>query len=207
MRLPIGNPFLGIFLLSLSLSLSQARRLVALDNFSHEPTSVWVDYSFLKNAEQNIVVNAVKELPYITLKRVAWLRAVLAHGAKHISEYLDAFMSSLADAARKGVRDVGRFENRVQGGKHGMVQHSVTNARLINMSKLWVLDKEVSIWSMLIEFCFQIAMKTKYIALKLFLKCEHILLRAFAALEFVPRAEQRLWGDYLFKDMLISFHI
>ena len=193
--------------LSLSLSLSQARRLVALDNFSYKPTGVWVNYSSLKNAKQNIVVNAIKELPYITLKCVAWLRAVLAHGAKHISEYLDAFVRTFTDAAREGIRDIGRFENRVQGGKHGMVQHSVTNARLINMSELRVLDVEVGIGPMFIALGLQITLKAEYIALKLLLKCEHVFLHPLTTFEFIPRTEERLGGSYLFEDMFVSFHV
>ncbi|TSA44306.1 hypothetical protein D4R49_00370 [bacterium] len=166
-----------------------------------------VNYPFLKNSEQNIVINAVEEFSYVTLKRVSWLCAISAHGTKHVCEDLNAFVVSFADSARKGMCDIGRLKNRIQGGKHRVVQNTITNIRFVDMSELGVLDIKVGIWSMPITLCFQIPMQIKYVALKFFLECEHILLHTLAAFEFVPCAEERLRGDDFFKNVFVNFHI
>lgn len=201
-----GQPFLQC-ISTLSLSLSQARRFVTPNHFSHKPARIRIDYSFFENAEQNVVVDAVEELPYIAFKCIAWLHAILTHSAKHLREYRDTFMSTLTNAARKGVLNVRRFKDRIQCSKHRMMQYSIADARFVDMSKFGILNEEICVWSMLISFGFQISMKIKYIALQFFLECEYILLHTLAAFELVPRAEECLLRDNLFKDMCVGFHV
>ena len=83
-RLPIGIPFLGAFLLSLSLSLSRQVRRVAIYNIFKKPESIGVDNLSLKNFKEDVLVHAVKELPHVALERPARPRAIAALCAQHL---------------------------------------------------------------------------------------------------------------------------
>ena len=96
-RLPIGIPFLGAFLLSLSLSLSRQVRRVAIYNIFKKPESIGVDNLSLKNFKEDVLVQAVKELPHVALERPARPRAIAALCAQHLGERAHAFMVALAD--------------------------------------------------------------------------------------------------------------
>ncbi len=201
----MGSPFLGAFS-SLSLS-RKARRPVTSDYFSHKPANTRISNSFFKNAEQNVVIDTIKEFSNITLKYIARLCTISTHSAKHLRQYLNTFVSSFPNAARKRVGDVCWLKNRIQSGEHRMMQHSIANTRFVYMPELGILDIKIGIRSMPIVIGLQIAMQIENIVLQFLLECEHIFFHPLAAFEFIPCAEERLGGGYFIKNVLISFHV
>ena len=102
---------LSLRISTLSLSLSRKARRVTLYNFSHKPPRIRIDYPFFENTEQNVVVNGVKKLPYITLQCETSAGATLTHGTECAREILHSLMRTLADPARKRSRDESRLKN------------------------------------------------------------------------------------------------
>src|SRR3989338_8108333 len=196
-RLPIGTPFLGAFLLSLSLSLSrEIHRLIALNDFSHKPQCVWVNYPFLKNVEQNVVVNAVEEFPHVAFKCVAWLHAILAHGAERSFQILHALVRTFADSARKRSWNESRLKNWIEHLEYRVVEHSISHRRFMYTAQFLIMNQEHSVWSMAIVFSTQFATELKDFVLNIFLKCFHILPIPLIAFENVPCLEQIFCRDY-----------
>ncbi len=192
-RLPIGTPFLNAFLLSLS---RKARRFVAFDNFSQKPAGVCVDYSLFENIEKDVMINAVEEFPHVALKRVAWLRAVLAHGAERSCQIFHTFVRTLTDSARKRGRDKGRLENRIEYLEYRMMQDTISHRCFVNAAQFWIVNQKHSVRSVTIISGTQFATQLEDFVLNVLLKCLHIRPIPLIALENIPRLEQIVYRDY-----------
>ena len=71
-----------------------------------------------------------------------------------------------------------------------MVEQSVTNARLMNVARFWIINLKRLICGMSICFSDKIAMKRKNVRHKISLELLHILARLLSAREFFPRFKQ-----------------
>lgn len=195
MRLPIGTPFVGAFTLSLSLS-RKSRRLITLDDFSQKPASVRVEYPFLKNTEQDGVVDAVEEFPHIALKRIAWLCTVLTHRTKRSCQIFHALVRTLADSARKRGWDKSRLKNWIEDFKYCVMQDPVTHGRFVYAPQFRIVNHEHPVWSMTILFSAQFATEFKNFVLNIFLKRFDIRSVSLVTFENVPGLEQIFCRGY-----------
>src|SRR5581483_7546385 len=111
--------------------------------------------------QQDFVVNAVKKLPYIALERIAFARAVAAHGAEHICQSFYAFVRAFADAAGERIGDKAGLEHRVELLENGVMQNSIAHRRFVNVPQLRVGDIKGGVGAVLVRFTSEFAMQLK----------------------------------------------
>ncbi len=152
------------------------------------------------------MIDTIEEFPHIALKGVTGKCAVSAYLLKHLRKNLDTFVRAFTGSTRERVWNVRRLKDWIQSGKHGVMQHAVTNIRFVDMAQLRVLDVETRIRTVAILLATQISGKSEDILLKVFLKLEHILFHSLATFELVPRMKERLGRGNLFENMFVRFH-
>jgi hypothetical protein len=89
----------GRLSLSLSLSLSNWRRRITLNDFFQKPDCIPIFNPFFHNAEQNGVIHAIKKLSDVAFQNEAIARSVPTHFPCHAFKSRDAPMGSIVDAA------------------------------------------------------------------------------------------------------------
>src|SRR3989344_883727 len=162
------------------------RARVTANNFPQQPTHIGVNDSLFKNSEQNGMINGVKKLPYVALQHPALFRSIFALGPEHISYALDAFMRALAHAARERGRDKGRFKNRIDYSKNGVMQDAVPHRRLVYPAALRIVHPKSVIRPVLVCFVAQVAAQLKNMLFDLLLKLDNIRLVPLVAFEHLP---------------------
>src|SRR3989338_9812641 len=129
----------------------------ASDNFANQPHRIRILDPLPENLEQNIMINGIKEFPYVAFQRIALLRFVATDGANHGRKFLHAAMRPLADATGKRSRDKRFLENRIQNLKNRVMQCPVAYCRLMNVSPLRIMDPKFFIGVMPIYLSLQLA--------------------------------------------------
>lgn len=130
----------------------QIRRLSckALNYFLHKPQRVRIFNFPSQEFNQNSVIDAIKKLSYITFKRVRGPNVVSRYFPKHFIQDLNTLMSSFSNTAGKGVGYKSWFKNRIENFKDCVVQYSISNRSLVDVSKLWVVNVKITIRPMLV---------------------------------------------------------
>ena len=163
-----------------------AGRKAAYD-FSQEPHDLLVFDSLPQYLQENLVVDTVKEFSHVALQRIAGTCAVSTYRAEHLRQSLDAFVRTLADAARKGIGDKGLLKNLIENSENRMVQNPIAHHGLVNVAHFRIANVETRIRSVDVAFGEQVSMQRKEILLKRKLKRLNIGLFAFIASKFLPR--------------------
>ena len=178
----------------------------AADNFSHQPHDLGIFNTPRQYLQQNFVVDAIKKLSHVALKRVAGARTVAADRAEHLRQPLYAFVAAFADAARKGVRYEARLKNRVEHFKDSVMQYSVTHYGFVYVPQLGIGDIKAGIRAVLVGFVSQIMMQLKNMLLQVLLKLHDIVLAPLVLLELIPSVEEMFDRGHAFKYSLVGFH-
>lgn len=181
----MGMPFRPRSLLSLSLSLENARG-IASNYLFDENRGIFVLYSPTNKSDQNVLIHSVKEFPYVAFEDETGLGMIPAYFSCNSIKIFDASVITLTDPARKGCRDECGTEYGIQNRKNRVVEDSVTNCRLENMASLWVAYPKIFIWSMPIQTIFQFIVKVEDLLFKLPLEPCYIGLVTFTNLECIP---------------------
>src|SRR3989338_515468 len=127
------------------------------DHFAEKPHGIGILDPLPENLKQNIMINGIKEFPYVAFQRIALLRFVATDGANHGRKFLHAAMRPLADATGKRSRDKRFLENRIQNLKNRVMQCPVAYCSLMNVSPLRIMDPKFFIGVMPIYLSLQLA--------------------------------------------------
>jgi hypothetical protein len=191
----MGTPLLvfvvksGSVLLSLSLSLASSAFLVALNNFLQKRNRLLILDFPTKDVFQHLVVNRIKEFPHVAFECIALAGIILARCTKHVSNFLHTFVSAFADTARIRVIDKSRLKYFVQHRKGRMMEHTISDNRLMYPSDLRIMYPKSLVWPVLIRLVLQIAIQIKNILLDMEFKLSNIGLIPFVGLKYFPSSE------------------
>jgi len=122
--------------------------------FFHKPQGISVFYFSPQKLNQNGVVNAIKKLSHVALKRVCRLTVVSRYFSKHFIQHLNPFVSSFSNTTRERMGYKGRLKNWVENFKNCMVQHTVSDRGFVYMSKFRIVNIKTTICSVFILFTY-----------------------------------------------------
>lgn len=135
------------------------------------------------------MVNRVKEFPHIAFECIALAGIILARCTKHISNFLHAFVSAFADTARIRVIDKSRLKYFVQHRKGRVMEHPISDNRLMYAPDLRIVYPESFIWPVSIRLILQIAVQIKNILLDVEFKLGNVRFIPFVGLKYFPSSE------------------
>jgi len=136
------------------------------------------------------MINSIKKLFHIALKRKTWPRKISAFGANHPLHFQNAFMNTLANATRKRSWDKCFIKYWVQYSKNSVVQNAIASRCFVNMSNLRISNIKTSIGLMFILLRRQITVKLEKVLFELELKRLNILLVTLINPKFIPRRKE-----------------
>lgn len=195
----MGIPLLApAFTLSLSLSLSRidaASGLITPDNRLQESYRVSIFDSPRKNSKENLVIYAIEKLFDITLEDKAISRVVLRDRPRHTLQNSYAFMRAESDATRKRSWHERFFKNWVDDGENCVMQYAVADSRFVDVPLFRIGYVKTGIWTMLIDFVFQISMQLKDVLLKIPFEALNVRFIPFIDLKCIPRRKE-IFGRY-----------
>ncbi|MEN9621909.1 MAG: hypothetical protein RLZZ67_343 [Candidatus Parcubacteria bacterium] len=185
-----GHPFAVRRKKRQRLTLSQsAAHSVTLNNLFQKRNRLLI-FNFLnKDIFQYLMVDGVKKFSDVAFQGVAWTCVISTRRAKHVDNFLHAFVGTFVDTARERIVDKCRLKYFIQHGKGGVVKHSVTNDRFVYPPEFRIMDPKAFIWPMPIRFILQVAVQVKNILLDMELKLSDIRLVPFIGLEYLPSPE------------------
>ena len=120
------------------------------NDFFHKPHRVGIFYFSTQKLDQNGMVNAIKKLSYVALERISCPGIIFRSSSEHCIQNTNALMCSFSNTTGKGMGYKSWFKNWVKDFENCMVQYSVPNRCLVNMSKLWVVNVKTTIRPMLV---------------------------------------------------------
>lgn len=86
------------------------------------------------------MVNCSKKFSDIAFQHETGLGIIFASFPYELPQSRNSFMRSLANATGKRIRNESRLKNRIENCKNGVMQYSVSNLRLVNVSLFGVAD-------------------------------------------------------------------
>src|SRR3989344_3354265 len=131
------------------------------------------------------MINCIKKSPDITLKSEARFSSVARYASGHKSKNFDSLVGSKSDPARKGTLNKCWFKDRINYRKNSVVENSVTNGGLMNVSWLWITDIKTSILPVFIGFILEFSVKFKNIFLKTIFKFLDVNFASFVVFESI----------------------
>lgn len=87
-----------------------------------------------------------------------------------------------------------------------MVQYPVPNECLVDVSLFGVSNVKISIWSMLVDFVFQLSAQCKNVLLQIPLELQNIFLFVFISAKSFPSNEKALGRNYQIVNMFKCSH-
>jgi len=115
---------------------------------------------------------------------------ILAGFSQHSRQPTNSFVRAFILATGIRVINKHRLKDRAERGKQRVMNNSISDQRLVNVSLFWILNPKVFIWPMLISSLFQFVVKLKNVFLKLIFKFQNIFFLLFPALEFIPSGKK-----------------
>jgi len=171
----------------------------ALDDFSQEIHNFLVFNFPIKNANEHIMVNRIKEFSDIALQSIALSGIILAYSSNHFRNFFHSLVCSFAYAARKRIWNKGRFKYWIQNVEYRMVQYSIAYCGFVDMTKFWIVNIKAGITTMFVCFITKIPIYLKNILFKIFLKAKDIKFFPFTLFKFIPRQKKILRLNYSLK--------
>ena len=167
----------------------------ALDYFLKKPQDFFVSDFLLEQSKENVVVDSIKKFPDIALKHKTGASVISRYFPCHLYASEDSFVRALVYSTGKRFSNERWFIDSIQDIENSVMENSVSYSRLVYVSTLRVMNKEIAIPAVLIGFILQISLQFKYILLKVFLKTHDVLFTPLATFEFVPCRKQILRVD------------
>jgi len=144
------------------------------NNFFKQPHGVAVFDSLTQDRQEYSMINAIKELLYITFQHIAGSGVILRYFPHHLIKCHNSPMRSVPNATGKRVWNERRLKDRVQNFKDCMMKNAISHSCFMNMPYLRITNVKSFIGSMPIRLTFQIPMELKEISLKIKFKSLHI---------------------------------
>jgi len=143
-----------------------------------------------QNAEQDVMIDAIEELPDVAFQNEARGGAVPGYRMRFIFENLHALVSAETDTTREGGPNKGFLEHWVDHRYDCVMQHPIPHGCFVDVPLLGVVDVETVIWPVSVRSAHEIPMQLKNVLLKMILKPLHVILVSFVSLERVPRGKE-----------------
>ncbi len=197
----------GFTPLSLSLSLSlNWRGRITFNNRTQEPHRVLVFYPLSEDGDEDVVVHAVEEFPYVAFEREGSPWRTEIGIAQHLFRAIDAPMGSIADATGERGRDERFLKDWIDDRKHGVMQNPVAHRRFMDVPLLRIVDIEAFVRAVTVRPVFEVAVQLENVLLEVPLKTSHVKFVPLVLLERVPRIEQVFRRYNVPEKVAINFH-
>ena len=108
------------------------------------------------------MIYTIKKFFNVALKRIAGVGIIVARRMEHFFYRPDAFVGTLAQAARKRGRDKGGVINIVEDANYRMMKETISHRGFVDQTQFRVIDAEGGIGPMAIGFLLQLAKLAKY---------------------------------------------
>ena len=145
------------------------------------------------------MTDGVKKLTYIAFKRITRACVVSGNLAEHVFNSQHSVVRSFANATGERSWYKSRLKNGTKNLKDGMMENAITNNGLVDMTKFWIINVKIGIWSMSVSFIQQTSVQGKNMLFQIFLKIYNITLMPFATLKLIPSQKEIFWVDYFCK--------
>ncbi len=155
----------------------------------HKPL---VGCSFLKNIQEDIVINGVEKLSDIEFQNPECPSVVSRQFESETLQSFDCSMNAFVFSRRPRVKNKDFIPFRLNDPVDGMMEQPVANRRLMDMATFRIAEKKRDIAAMLVVSVFQILMQFKNVIFEIYLEFGHIFFVGFLFFEFRPSVEQVL---------------
>lgn len=167
----------------------------ALDYISKKCHKPLVRCSFLKNIQENVVINRVEKLSDIEFQDPECPGMISRQLKPEVLQSFDRSMSAFVFSRRPRIKNKDFIPFRLNDPVDGMMEQPVANRCLMNMAAFRIANIKRDIATMLVVSVFQILMQFKNVIFEIYLEFGHIFFVGFLFFEFRPSVEQVLQGN------------
>lgn len=180
----------------------------APDDFRKQAEDILIRYVLTQNTEQDIVVDGGEEFLRVAFEYPDGPGIIMGHLPEKFLKSIKRLVNPLSVPTGIRIGDEQSIEERVQDTIHGLVDHPVTNARLVDMSRFRVGDMKGLVAGVVIYSRFQISMQDCYIIREPILEYLHVFSVPLATKKFPPCHKQILFrNDIIICMSQLSFHM